>query len=123
MIGYRWGYWSYPNPPWVWPPSHVDLYSQAFDSYSEGTCENFSVLDQRLANDEDLRENIIVSLYDDPQIPRSDKERIMVEVQDKVARLSGVVRYRQSKLQAYLNALGVVGIADVRNEIKLKELT
>jgi len=122
MRGFRWGYWSYPNPPWVWPPSPVDLYSQPFDSYSEGTCENFSVLDQRLADDEDLRENIIVSLYDDPRIPRSDKERITVEVQEKVARLSGVVRYRQSKLQAYLDALAVVGVTDVHNEIKLAEL-
>jgi osmotically-inducible protein OsmY len=123
MIGYRWGYWNYPTPPWVWPPSSVDLYPQPFNSYSEGTCRNFSVLDQRLADDEDLRENIITSLYDNPQIPRSDKERIMVEVQDKVARLSGTVRYRQSKLQAYLDALGAAGIADVHNEIKLKELT
>jgi osmotically-inducible protein OsmY len=122
MIGYRWGYWAYPTPPWIWPPSAVDLYSQPFNSYSEGTCENFSVLDQRLADDEDLREDIIIGLYDDPQIPRPDKERIKVEVRDKVARLFGIVRYRQSKLQAYLDALGVVGIADVHNEIKLKEL-
>ncbi len=122
MRGFHWGYWSHPTPPWLWPPSPVDLYSQPLDSYSQGTCENFSTLDQRLFDDEDLRQNIIADLYDNPRIPRSDKEKIRVAVQDKVAQLSGVVRYRQSKLQAYLTALAVTGIADVRNEIKLAEL-
>lgn len=122
MIGYRWGYWNYPTPSWRWPPSPVDRYPQPFNSYSEGTCENFSVLDKRLNDDEDLRGNIVAALYDNPQIPRPDKEAISVEVRDKIARLSGRVRFRQSKLQAYLDALGTEGIADVRNEIKLKEL-
>lgn len=119
MIGYRWGYWSYPTPPWIYPSSPVNLYGQPFNTYREGTCGTYSALDLRLLDDEELRENIITSLYDDPQIPRLDKEKITVEVQNKVARLSGTVRYRQSKIGAYLNALQVPGVIDVRNEIKL----
>ncbi|HUW24645.1 MAG TPA: BON domain-containing protein [Patescibacteria group bacterium] len=122
MIGYHWGYWGYPGPSWVWPPPAAHLYSFPFNSYPEGTCSNYSALDLQLLDDEDLRQNIIASLYDDPRIPRPDKEKITVDVQDKIARLSGTVRYRQSKVQAYLNALEAVGIADVRNEIKLAHL-
>lgn len=119
MRGFRWGYWAYPKGPWAYPPPVVDLYSFPFDSYPQGTCANFSILDLRLLDDEELRQNVAVTIYDDPRIPRRDKEKIQVEVKERVATLTGEVHFKGSKVQAYLDALDTPGIADVRNNIKI----
>ncbi len=119
MIGFQWGYWDHPLPSWFYPKSRTILFPLPFDTYSEGTCTNYDVLDLKLLDDEDLRENVMVNLYDDPAIPRSDKKSISVSVEDKIVRLSGQVRYRQSKVLAYADALQTPGVAEVKNEIEI----
>ncbi len=119
MIGYQWGWWEQPGGSWVYPRSRVNLFPLPFDAYSEGTCANYRALDQKLLDDEELRENVLTNLYDDLAIPKSDRLKIEVAVKNGIAYLGGEVRHRQTKVQAYTDALQTQGITDVKNQIKL----
>ncbi|MCL5091160.1 MAG: BON domain-containing protein [Patescibacteria group bacterium] len=107
MLGYQWGYWYHPQNYGVLFPL------PSYDSYSEGTCANYSVLDLELLTDEDLAENVVYSIYNDPRISKTDKDHIKIESKEFNITLSGEAKNRSSKFFAYMDALQTPGVNDV----------
>lgn len=106
MLGYQWGFWNYPY-------YYGNLYHLPYNSYSEGTCANYGQLDLTLLDDEELTENVIYSIYNDPRISKRDKDHIKVQSKDFAITLFGQVQNRSSKFWAYMAALQTPGVKDV----------
>lgn len=119
MRGFHWGYWNQPGGHWIYPPNRGNIFYLPYQAYPQGTCATFGALDLTLVEDEDLRENVIASIFADPRIPKNDKEQIQVIAQDRLVTLKGTVQNRQSKALAYFDAFATPGVEDVKNSIQL----
>lgn len=112
MAGFKWGSWDYHR-------RGRGTYRLPFQTYWEGSCADYQALDLRLMTDEDLRENVIWSIYANPQIPKKDKDNIIVNVKNKSAILSGEVKNRRNRIRAFLSASQTPGVKKVKNDIKV----
>jgi hypothetical protein len=112
MLGYQWGYWTYPY-------YYGNLHHLPYRFFNQGTCANFGILDLKLLDDEELTENVIYSIYADPRIPKTDKDNIKVESRMFKISLSGEVKRRSSKFFAYTDTLQTPGVRDINNEIRI----
>ncbi len=121
MLGFQWGYWDETGGNWTFPPNAGEIYFLPYNSYSEGTCANYRALDATLLNDEEITENVIVSIYDDPYLKRSDKEKIRVRVQNNVVELAGTVSTYRAQVKAYLDAFEAPGVIEVQNHLRLEQ--
>lgn len=120
MRGFRWGYWNQPGGHWLYPPNRGRIFYLPYQPYPQGTCAAFGALDLTLLEDEDIRENVIASLFADARIPRKDKEQIEVTSQNNIVSLKGTVQSRQSKAWAYFDALSTPGVKEVKNQILIQ---
>ena len=72
-------------------------------------------------SDDDIREMVEDNIELDPLIPMRDVNSIKVEVNEGIVTLSGKVRSRRSKINAYTDAFWTSGVVDVDNQVEVKE--
>jgi osmotically-inducible protein OsmY len=100
-------------------PSGLFNYS-GFPGYFVVNRDYYNYNDYELSNEE-IESIVKNNINSDPFIPKNDKGRLVIKVENGVVELAGIVRCRKTKLLSYIDTFWSDGVKDVINNIKIKQ--